>query len=77
MADWMWAAMWGMCGWGPLFVIVFWALVLAGLVLLVRWLFPRVQARSSDPALEVLRRRYAQGEISREEFETRRRDLFP
>ena len=67
---------WGW-GWGILWVALFWALVIAGLVLLVRYL-----ARSNQPVgprgeqpLEILKRRYARGEISREEFEEKKRDL--
>jgi putative membrane protein len=74
-APWFW-------GMGMLLGIVvfflFWVLVLAGLVLLVRWLW--VQARpttkADDSALEILKRRYARGEITREEFEAIRRDLL-
>jgi putative membrane protein len=58
--------------------VLFWALVLAGLALLVRWLW--VQAKPSTPAddsaLEILKRRYARGEVTREEFEAIRRDLL-
>ena len=58
--------------------VLFWLLVLAGLILLIRWLW--VQARpattAEESALEILKRRYARGEITREEFETIRRDLL-
>jgi len=67
--------------WFALLVIGAWALaylapvvlaVVAG-VLGLRWLL-RGGGRH-DQALEILRERYARGEISREEFEARRRDL--
>ncbi len=63
-------------------MMVLWLVVLAGLV----WLAWRVwgQGRSpglpgpwtrEDDAVEILKRRYARGEISKEEYEERRRDL--
>ncbi len=70
---------WGLgmlVGMGAVFLL--WALILAALILLVRWLwFQRgPAARGEDSALEILRRRYARGEITREEFENMRRDLL-
>jgi putative membrane protein len=58
--------------------ILFWVLVLAGLVLLARWLWvqARPTSKADESALEILKRRYARGEITREEFETIRRDLL-
>lgn len=58
--------------------ILFWVLILTGPVLLVRWLWAqgRPAARGEDSALEILKRRYARGEITREEFESIRRDLL-
>ena len=58
--------------------VLFWVLVLAGLILLIRWLWvqARPAARAEESALEILKRRYARGEITREEFETIRRDLL-
>jgi uncharacterized membrane protein len=48
---------------------------IAGAVIGIRWLV-RTTARSrSDPAVCLLRERYARGEITREEFEAKRRDL--
>ena len=71
-------------GWGVLWMIMitaFWLLVLMGLALAVRWLW-RVgsgigTARTQEEsALEILKKRYAKGEIGKEEFETKRRDLI-
>ena len=58
--------------------VLFWVLVLAGVALLTRWLWvqARPTAKANESALEILKRRYARGEITREEFETIRRDLL-
>ncbi len=56
-------------------MLVFWSAVIVSLVLGIRWLIHQAPASRSDSALEILRRRYARGEINREEFETKKRDL--
>jgi len=79
--DWGWGMhpmwwMWGAWGIGMMLVmLVFWGLVITGLVLGIRWLVGTGRASASDRALEILRERYARGEINREEFEARKRDL--
>lgn len=79
--DWGHPMMWGW-GWGMgmmLMMLVFWGLVIAGLVVLVRWITGQGGAGGAarpDRALEILRERYARGEINREEFEARKRDLL-
>ena len=82
--SWGWHPMWGMWGmWGigmGLFTLLVWGLVIVSLVLGIRWLLSQgrdAQGRDarSDPALEILRQRYARGEIDREEFEAKKRDL--
>lgn len=73
--DW-WQPMWGAWGFGMgLGMLLFWGVVLLGLVVAVRALLGPGKASSRDAALEVLRERYARGEISPEEFEARKRDL--
>lgn len=57
-----------------LMMIVFWALVIAGVVWLVRYL-TQGGHRREDSAVELLDRRLALGEISVEEYEERRRAL--
>jgi uncharacterized membrane protein len=52
-------------------------LILGGIaaVLGIRWLARAGRGSRHDPAVAILRERYARGEISREEFEARLRDL--
>jgi len=62
-----------------IFMVTFWVAVLVAAVLAIRWLALQVRPRTSVPegdrALQILRERYARGEISKEEFEERKRDL--
>ena len=62
-----------------LIMLVFWGLVIAGMVVGIRWLVTQGTGRGgaarSDNALEILRSRYARGEIDKQEFEARKRDL--
>jgi len=69
---WMWGA-WGI-GMG-LLMLVFWGLIIAGIVLAIRWLVRQGREPGSSRALDILRERYARGEINKEEFEAKRRDL--
>ncbi len=73
---WFWA-------WGLLWIFMitsFWFLVLLGLALAVRWLW-RAGSRigtvqpPEESVMEILKKRYARGEIGKEEFEARKRDL--
>ncbi len=82
--DWGWGhPMWGMWGlWGAwgiamiLLMLLFWGLVIAGAILGIRWLIVQGKAPRGDTALELLRQRYARGEINKEEFEAKKRDLL-
>jgi uncharacterized membrane protein len=65
----------GMGPWMLIFMLIFLVLVIAGIVLLVRYLSPHARVKPSDDALEVLKRRYARGEIQKAEFEEKRKDL--
>ena len=72
--------MMGGFGWGwfmPLVMILFWGLIIWGVVALVRGLNNQRYCDSSatDSALEVLKRRYAQGEIGKKEYEEKKKDL--
>ncbi len=60
--------------------IVFWILLIVGIVLLVVWVVQKAVGGGADrleePALEILKKRYARGEISKEEYEEKKRDLL-
>ena len=58
-----------------LMMLVFWGLVIAGLIVGLRWLIGQGRSGGRDEALEILRQRYARGEIDKQEFEARKRDL--
>ena len=77
--EWGWGMhpmMWGAWGFGMmLMMILFWALVIAAVVLGIRWLLGQGKESRSDSALEILRQRYARGEINKEEFEAKKKDL--
>ena len=79
--EWSWTMhpMWWMWGAGGLvmmlMMLVFWGLVIWGVVVGIRWLVRQGRDERTDRALEILRERYARGEIGKEEFEARRRDL--
>lgn len=63
---------------GGLFAILWWALVIAGIVLLVRWLLrgekPWEGINAKTP-LDILKERYAKGEIDKAKFEEMKKDL--
>ena len=75
MGDW---GGWGM-GFGWIFMILFWALVILGILALARWLFSPGGSGGSGGSgrapLDILKERYARGEINREQYEQMRRDL--
>ncbi len=56
-------------------MLLFWGVVIAGIVVGIRWLVHQGRGPRSDSALDILRERYARGEIDREEFLARKRDL--
>ncbi|MBI2358068.1 MAG: SHOCT domain-containing protein [Deltaproteobacteria bacterium] len=65
--------------WGifmTIFMLLFWGLIIAGIVLLVRFLVLASGSKSSADALEILKRRYARGELGKVEFEEKKKDLM-
>ena len=80
----------GMMGWGGfggygmgfvgwIFMLLFWGLIIAGIVLGVRWLLHQGRTGTTPgeagSPFDILKRRYARGEISKEEFDRMKQDL--
>ena len=76
MYDWSGYSGWGM-GFGMVFMLLFWVLVILGIVALIRVLMAQSQDRGSrdKTPLQIVQERYARGEIDREEYEQKKRDL--
>jgi len=65
-------------GIGMIGTLLFWVLIIVGIVVLVKWLVGSQASAAAPPgksALDILKERYARGEIQREEFEEKKRDL--
>ncbi len=69
---WMWG--FGM-GLGGLVMLAFWGALIVGFLLVMRTLGGGHRGRWHDTPLDVLKRRYAAGEITREQYEQMRKDL--
>ena len=74
---------WMMGGFGlgwflPVGMILFWGLVIWGIVALVRGLNNQkyCETTATDSALEILKRRYAQGDITKKEYQAKKKDLL-
>ena len=77
--SWLWGNFSG--GWiGLLVAVIFFGLIIAAVVALIRFVIPRgrIQATSAGTgyALDILKDRYAKGEINKEEYEQKRKDLI-
>jgi putative membrane protein len=69
----------GMMGGYGYLGIFFWILLIVGVVLLVIWLVRKApqwqQGRVDESAMDILKKRYAKGEINREEFEEMKKNI--
>ena len=66
-------------GWGGAIIgFIFWVLVIILIVAIVRWALKggrHMRWEGKDSAIEILKERYAKGEIKKEEFEEKMKDL--
>ena len=71
---------WGMGWFGGTIMIIFWILILVALVFFIKWLVQNTGRNHAsldrgNRALEILKERYARGEIDKVEFETMKLNL--
>jgi len=76
-----WMMGWGIVGWiVPIMMAIFWAAIIIAVIVLIRWAVKSGTIGKGIPkeesALEILQKRYARGEISREEFESMKKDIL-
>lgn len=65
---------------GHVVMLLIYVVVIVGVVILLRWIFSFMYGKKNrtsdeDSAMEILEKRYARGEIDKEEFEEKKKDL--
>jgi len=66
----------GFMGGGGIFMLFFWILLILILIGAIRWIFTAPQSRNNGKTpLEILKERYAKGEIEKKEFEEKKKEL--
>lgn len=64
-------------GIGGFGMILWWGLIILGTIALGKWIFDRRSpVPQQESPLEILKRRYAKGEIAKEEFQELKKDLI-
>ena len=70
------------CGWFPMmgfgmfFMALFWAMVFIGFALILKRFLGYSLTKSEESSLEILKKRYARGELNKQEYEDIKRDLL-
>lgn len=82
MGNWDWDNMMGFGFGGGIFggimMALFWIIIIMASLAFLRWLARDLtgSANSSNKAMEILKEKYAKGEVTKEEFETKKKDLM-
>ena len=76
---WGWPMM-GFGGFGMIFGFIFFVLIVIGVILLIVWLVRRtgynITDKTSTRSLEILKERYAKGELTKEQYENMKKELI-
>jgi len=71
--------MWGNQGCMGGFMWIFWIAIIVGIILLVKWIVQQNRPggqQQGENSLEILKKRYARGEIDKEEYDRKKKDLL-
>lgn len=75
-----WSYGYGLGSFGMLFgwvlMIAFWVFVIWGVIAFVQWLANQGSETKGNAAMDILKERYAKGEITKAEFESKKKDLI-
>lgn len=68
----------GFMGFGGIWMVLWWVLIIVGIVVLVKWLSSSSGStgQGSSRALEILKERYARGEIDEQEYQKKKQELM-
>jgi len=76
---WWWTKSWLLAGlWGIIWIMG-WVIIIIVLIFFIKWLAQQSKSESKEKeetAIEILKKRYARGEINKEEFERIKKDLM-
>ena len=65
---------------GWVFMLVWWVLIITAIVVFIKWLIEQFGEKKEGPAakqaMDILKERYARGEIDKKEFEEKKKDLM-
>jgi len=75
---WGWPMM-GFGGFGMIFGFIFFVAIVIGVILLIVWLVRRtgysITDKTNTKSLEILKERYAKGELTKEQYENMKKEL--
>ena len=68
---------WGYGGgiWSGLLMLLFWVLLIGGIVVAVRYMTAGGRLEQGEKPMDILKARYAKGEVTKTEFEQLKKDL--
>lgn len=62
-------------GMGMLFMVLFWGIIIALVVILIRRMTVQSYPKKLESPFEIAKRRYAKGELTKDQFNSMTRDL--